>query len=199
MADHIPATGQIGAVPPPGAPVEVSQPLTAEAGAIVEAVNPRTGESYATEDWHRMSPAARARHNERTLEPLHYITQPKAGGVAEAVDAVAESKMDPFYQRLKTAVEPDRVAGAGGPGSVPPTAARRILRRATGVARPPVVPMAEAEAIPDDVVTERSGLVAEAFEPPPETRTVVPHAHDRSGEVDHPPAAVGLPRRVQYR
>lgn len=177
MAKNLPATGQVGVAPPPGAPVETSQPLTAEAGAIVEAVNPRTGESYATEDWHRMSPTARARHNERTLEPLKHITQPKVGGVAEAVDAVAKAKLNPFYARMKVA-EPDRAADAGGPETVPPTAARRILRRASGVARPPVVlATAEAES-------------AEPAESVPAPSPSVPQAHDRSGEVDQPPAVL---------
>jgi len=89
-----------GAELPAGAPHQVSQPLASDAGRIAVATNPRTGESYAREDWHTMSPAQRAKHNERELAPL-VARGPIQGGVAEAVDAVAEGKLDPFYANLK--------------------------------------------------------------------------------------------------
>lgn len=89
-----------GAEPPPGAPREISQPLSRNAGGIAVGVNPRTGESYAREAWHLMSPAERARHNEKELMPLR-ATGPTQGGIAEAVEAVAEGRLDPFYESLR--------------------------------------------------------------------------------------------------
>ena len=92
MADVTPVAG---ATPPY---VETTAPLTAEAGAIAPAVNPLTGESYATADWMAWGSAERARHNERALQPL---TFPTTGGVAEAVDAASQGQLDPFYARMK--------------------------------------------------------------------------------------------------
>lgn len=142
--DKLPAAGALE-TPPANAPSEVSQPLGLNAGGIAPATNPRTGEPYATEAWHTMSPADRARHNERELAPLTWNTLPKTGGVAEAVEAAGEGKIDPFYQRLR-----EGVAVVDG---------QRILRRATG--RPPVPVLADspdAEAIPDDIPTTKGGL-----------------------------------------
>jgi hypothetical protein len=161
MSENLPPTGQVGSAPPPDAPVETSQPLTAEAGAIPPGINPRTGESYAREDWHSMSPSQRARHNERTLAPLTYITQPKVGGVAEAVEAVAADKIDPFYGRLR-----DQTAN-----NPPSTAARRILRR----------PRPEVSAAESGPAVEPSARA--------EPDLVVEMGPDRSSEVDVPPAA----------
>lgn len=134
MAEHIPAEGQVGAVPPPGAPEQVSQPLSSDAGAIVVGVNERTGESYATEAWHQMAPAERARHNERQLRPLTYDQGPKQGGVAESVVAAAEGKLDPFYQRQQE--ERERAAANGVAGGGQPIAS--TIRRIKRAARPPV-------------------------------------------------------------
>jgi hypothetical protein len=155
MSENLPPTGQVGSAPPPDAPMETSQPLTVNAGAI------QVVEGYATEPWHTMGPAERARHNERTLAPLTYITQPKTGGVAEAVEAVGADKMDPFYTRL-------RDQGANNP---PSTAARRILRR----------PRPDASAAESGPVTDAP--------PPAEPDLVVEMGPDRSAEVDVPPAA----------
>lgn len=107
VSEHI-----TGAELPPGAVREVSHPLSRDAGGIQVGVNPRTGESYAREDWHTMSPAERAKHNERELQPLT-ATGPKqpaappahgptTGGIAEAIDAVSEGKLDPFYANLRS-------------------------------------------------------------------------------------------------
>lgn len=149
MSDTLATTGQAGAVPPPNAPQEISQPLLAGAGAIPAAVNPRTGESYATEDWHLMSPIDRARHNERELKPLTF-EGPKEGGVAESVDAAANNQLDPFYQRLKD----EKAAG---------TAAPTTIRRVRRAPRPlvPADPLAPTDltgaGIPDDGLAVTSG------------------------------------------
>lgn len=146
MSDTLSATGAAGAVPPPDAPHEVSQPLTAHAGAIAPAVNPRTLEPYAREEWHTMSPIERARHNERTLEPLHYgspAAQPPAGtvgpttgGVGEATRAAAEGQLDPFYANLRAqGKEPAATPAPAAPAALPGQPIRRILRRTS---RPPV-------------------------------------------------------------
>lgn len=74
---NLPASGRVGAVPPPDAPMEPTQPLQGDAGAIVEyARDPETrtvlldgaGRPYPTGNV--ITPAALARQNERELAPL---------------------------------------------------------------------------------------------------------------------------------
>ena len=182
-------------------------PLTADAGGIAEAINPRTGESFATEAWHTMSPAARARHNERELQPLRYPATadgPKTGGVAEATEAASVGKLDPFYQQQKAM----REAGAAGvapesarrdavmmPGA--PSAPIRRVKRASGVPRPPVPEegLSDATSDPGGMLSPSAGLA-----PPPTDApgASVNRAPDRSGEVDRPPAVGQAPGPDPY-
>lgn len=125
MSDNLPATGTAGAVPPPDAPHEVSQPLTPE---------------------YERTALARARENERELAPLTYgapvqhppagTAVPSTGGVGEATQAASEGKLDPFYQRMREGGQmPPAVdtaaASSGQPAGQP---IKKILRRN----RPPV-------------------------------------------------------------
>lgn len=154
MSENLPPQMVAGAEPPF---IEVSQPLTPDAGAIAEAVNPRTGESFITEDWQRLGPEGRARHNERELKPL-LATGPKpkqdgmptTGGIAEAVEAAAAGHLDPFYQRQKE--ERERVARGEAVQVVPPQPSQiRRIKRLPAAPRP-VVP---------EMVTELNAVTME--------------------------------------
>jgi hypothetical protein len=155
MSENLPPTARPAAAPPPGAPAETTQALGANAGAIVEAINPRTGESYATEDWHTMTPAQRARHNERELKPLTYTGPgdvgprdsaptdnkdglPKTGGVAESVKAAAEGRLDPFFERLKQERLAVASGAAGQPVSHSTSEPAQTIRRIKRIPRPAV-------------------------------------------------------------
>lgn len=132
MSKDLPATGVVGAELPPGAPHEVSQPLQPEAGGIVPA--PGKG-GYE-------SPRDRAARNERELLPLTYGKGPVQGGVAEAVVAAAEGKLDPFFERMKADKgRPPAAADIPIRTSPMPTTIKRIKREArVGVPERPVVP-----------------------------------------------------------
>jgi len=118
-----------GAVPPAGAPHEVSAPLQHDAGGIIFA------------DGSRMTPAQRAAENERSLQPLKFQGGQTAGGVAEATQAARAGKIDPFYARLSAAnVLADGYSDVLDAPPVP------RIRRAT---RPPVI-LTDAPDAPGD-------------------------------------------------
>jgi hypothetical protein len=107
---NIPATGALGA-PPPGAPVESSQPLQPDAGSIVvfdrETGRP-TGEI--------VDPAARAAANERELQPLTYgKVEPSAVAPESNVPGKRIGGLDPFYQQQKQMR--DEAASAASPAA----------------------------------------------------------------------------------
>lgn len=163
---NIPATGRVGAEPPPGAPHEIAQPLRADAGMIIitdPVTKQPTGEV--------VDPMERARQNERQLDPNPKFntgggaadgrvgdvahTAPGSahttGGVAEATIAAQTGKLDPFYARL----EADHSAAGEGaphrvvdqsqvqPAGLPATSGSRILRRRPRVAPPSAVATAQ--------------------------------------------------------
>jgi hypothetical protein len=144
MSENLPPVPVAGAEPPF---IETSQPLTPDAGTIAPAINPRTGESFATEDWHTMTPVDRARHNERELEPLRATGKkpaeilPITGGVAEAVTAAAEGKLDPFYARQ--IAERERLARGEPVHPTPPQPTVRRVKRIAAMTRPAVLDVAE--------------------------------------------------------
>jgi hypothetical protein len=112
MAAKADIAGTAGAIPPPGAPHEISQPLQPDAGAIV----------YA--DGTRMTPAERARQNERELAPLKPAGDPLP-------QAEAPPALDPFYQRLQ----------AQGPPAGP-----TVIKRIKHLTPRPAVPRGEGVA-----------------------------------------------------
>ena len=183
-----------GAVPPPNAPKEVSQPLTARAGAIAPAVNPRTGESFATEPWHTMDPLARARHNEKELAPLTFGGQPPAeGSHAESVEAAREGKIDPFYKRLaEQAAQPAAPAG---------TTIRRIKRAGATAPRPPVLDTVGVEVPPPTGEDMAAGIegVPElvALQPAPDPDPIDLARMPAASDTDSP--ARGVPRGTPTR
>jgi hypothetical protein len=193
MSDTLPPTAVAGAEAPFE---ETAQPLTRDAGGIAPAVNPLTGEPYATEDWHTMTPAQRARHNERELKPLTYRGPgdvgpaaadpgPKQGGIAEAITAAADGHLDPFYARLKA----ERAAAADDPrrkdiGGQPPAAVTheiRRIRRATGAPRPPVPDLAVGPDVAPPPHTDASA--------PPAMDTPNPADVPKTEDLSHAPAA----------
>lgn len=165
MSDNLPVTAVAGAPPPF---VEVTQPLTADAGGIHAA------------DGSYESPRDRARRNERVLEPLRF---PTSGGIAEAVTAAAAGQLDPYYQRLK-----DQQAA---PSLAVPVQTIRRIKRATGVVRPPVPAMIDemnrvtAEEInraDREAVLNFPPVIAQAPDPP----LAVPLVYE---DLSHAPAA----------
>ncbi len=101
--EQLPPEGHAGLKPPPGAPMDPSQPLKSDAGAIEPAINPLTGESYATEAWQTLAPSARARHNERELEPLTFRDS-IAQAAAELAGTVAVPGVVQAVEPVKAAV-----------------------------------------------------------------------------------------------
>jgi hypothetical protein len=95
MSDNLPVTqsGAGGAAPPPGAPNEVSQSLSADAGRMSR---PQPGDpGYETYRQLAERAAAAGLDQPRELAPLTFGT-----GVAEAVEAVQAGKIDPFFERI---------------------------------------------------------------------------------------------------
>ena len=87
---NIPAEGAVGKPPPPGAPIETSQPLSPE--LIREQL-------------------AKARQNERTLEPLTYKDSKVAAqpGPSSVITGKSVTGLDPFYQRVVADRQPESV------------------------------------------------------------------------------------------
>lgn len=77
---NIPASGKVGAVPPPDAPIEKAQPVAPDGGGMVvfdPVTRQPTGEVVL--------PTERAAKNERQLQPLKAPGRPLTGAVAAAV------------------------------------------------------------------------------------------------------------------
>lgn len=190
---NIPASGMAGAVPPPGAPHEIAQPLRADAGSIViMRPDPETGRAVPTGEV--VDPHERARQNERQLDPNPKfntgggaadgtIAAPggvahtasgsphSTGGVAEATIAAQTGKLDPFYERHEASgaapvvVDQSKVPSTG----LPATSGSRILRRRPHVqAAPP--PAATSDQVP---VAAASAVGSDASQAPSDG-TVLP-------------------------
>ena len=100
MSD-LPVTGAAGVAPPPDAPTLPTQPLQADAGAIVVAADIyREGELVARAG-DVISPIERARQNERTLAPLDYGAPKPTAVVGAVIAGKASDGLDPFYAELE--------------------------------------------------------------------------------------------------
>lgn len=206
---NLPASGMVGALPPPGAPHEIAQPLRADAGRIIitdPVTQQPTGEV--------VDPMQRARENERQLDPNPKFnvggvdhtaagSPHSTGGVAEAVTAAAAGRLDPFYARMEAesarASDPS-AAGEGAPPRVvdqsqvqpqrlPATSGSRILRRRPAVPGSVAPPSATTTAQVPVAAAVGGGDQATTAAPPSEAITRPPTAATGF----HPPDDAGEP------